>query len=321
MRAVVHSDHGGPETLAIREIDDPAVSSGHIRVRVRATALNRADILQRKGGYAAPPGWPADIPGLEYAGEVDVTGPGVTRWRRGDRVMGIVGGGAHAELLVVGEDEALPVPDGLSPTEAAAVPEAFLTAFDALTVRGRLRRGERVLVHAVGSGVGTAAVQLARALGAAVLGTSRTRAKLERARALGLDTAIVTDGGSFRGQVGDPVHLVIDVLGAPAFADNLAVLAPLGRLVLLGFLAGSRGELDLGPVLRKRLEIVGSLMRVRSAEERAALAGAARTGLLPLLESRAVGPVIDRVLPMDAIAEAHRVMEGNGTFGKIVLEW
>ena len=320
MRAVVHSGAGGPEVLAIRDISDPSPGPHQVRVRVRASALNRADILQRMGRYQAPPGWPAEVPGLEYAGEVESAGAG-SRWTAGDRVMGIAGGGAHAELLVVPEDELLPIPAALDFAEAAAVPEAFLTAFDALTVRGRLQRGERVLIHTVGSGVGTAAAQLAHAMGAIVLGTSRTAEKLERAKALGLDVGIDTSRGPFAEQVGEPVHLVIDTLGAPAFAGNVAVLAPLGRLVLLGFLGGSRGDLDLGPVLRKRLEVIGTVLRTRAPHERAALAAAARSGLLPLLESGAVRPVIDRRLPMAAIADAHRAMEGNGTFGKIVLEW
>jgi putative PIG3 family NAD(P)H quinone oxidoreductase len=321
MRAVVHAGAGGPDVLSIRELGDPSPGPGQVRVRVRASALNRADILQRKGRYQAPPGWPADIPGLEYAGEIESAGAGASRWAAGDRVMGLAGGGAHAELLVVPEDQVLPVPAALDFPEAAAVPEAFLTAFDALTVRGHLQRVQRVLIHTVGSGVGTAAAQLAHAMGATVLGTSRTAEKLERARALGLDVGIDTSHGSFADRVGEPVHLVLDTLGAPAFADNVAVLAPLGRLVLLGFLGGSRGEIDLGPVLRKRLEIIGTVLRTRGPGERAALADAARTGLIPLLESGAVRPVIDRRLPMAAIAEAHRAMEGNGTFGKIVLEW
>jgi putative PIG3 family NAD(P)H quinone oxidoreductase len=321
MRAVVLAGAGGPEVLTIREIDAPRPASRQILVRVRASALNRADILQRLGRYPAPAGWPSSVPGLEYAGEVAALGPGVARWKVGDRVMGLVGGGAQAEALVVHEDEALPVPARLDLADAAAVPEACLTAFDALTTRGRLTRGERVLLHAVGSGVGTAAVQIARALGATVLGTSRSPGKLEQARALGLEVGIATRESSFRDRVGAPVHLIVDPIGAPVFADNLAVLAPLGRLVLLGFLGGSRGELDLEPVLRKRLEVIGTVMRTRSREERAALVEAARSGLVPLLESGAVRPVIDRYLPMTEIADAHRAMERDETFGKIVMAW
>src|SRR6266545_5186015 len=172
MRAIVYTGPGGAEVLALVERPDPVPGARQIRVRVRAAGLNRADILQRRGSYPAPPGWPADIPGMEYAGEVEALGPGAARWRPGDRVMGLAGGGAHAELLVVHEDEAMPAPAGMSWSDAAAIPEAFLTAWDALTARGRLQRGETVLIHAVASGVGTAAVQLARTMGATVLGTS-----------------------------------------------------------------------------------------------------------------------------------------------------
>ncbi len=198
MNAIVYTAAGGPDVIALREVPTPEPAPEQVRVRVRAAGLNRADILQRRGAYPAPPGWPADIPGLEYAGEVETLGAGVTRWRVGDRVMGLVGGGAHAEYVVVHQDEALAVPAGLTWTEGAAIPEAFLTAWDALVARGRLRAGERVLIHAVGSGVGTAAVQLAARMGATPIGTSRSAAKLERARALGLLQGIDTSRDAFR---------------------------------------------------------------------------------------------------------------------------
>src|SRR6185503_17697219 len=178
MRAVTYTTAGGPEVIAINEVPAPTAGQSQVRVRVRAAGLNRADIYQRKGGYSAPPGWPADIPGLEYAGEIESLGPGVTRWQLGDRVMGLVGGGAQAELLAVRDVEVLPMPRSLSFTNAAAIPEVFYTAYDALVTRGRLEAGERVLIHAVGSGVGTAAAQIAKHLGATVIGTSRSAAKL-----------------------------------------------------------------------------------------------------------------------------------------------
>src|SRR5919108_5183883 len=189
MRAVIYEGAGGPEVITIGEVPKPEVRPEHIRVRVHAAGVNRADLIQRRGHYAAPPGWPADIPGLEYAGEVEAV-RGVTRWKVGDRVMGLVGGGAMAELVVVHQDEALPIPEGLSYEEAAAVPEAFLTAYDALVIRGRIAAGERVLIHAVGSGVGTAAAQIARHLGVTVLGTSRRADKLARALVYGLGHGI-----------------------------------------------------------------------------------------------------------------------------------
>ena len=178
MRAIVYTAAGGPEVIALKEVPAPTAGQGQIRVRVRAAGVNRADIYQRKGGYAVPPGWPTDIPGLEYAGDVETVGPGVTQWRTGDRVMGLVGGGAQAELLVVRDVEALPIPQNLSYIDAGAIPEVFYTAYDALVTRGRLKVGERVLIHAVGSGVGTAAAQIAKHLGASVIGTSRSSAKL-----------------------------------------------------------------------------------------------------------------------------------------------
>jgi putative PIG3 family NAD(P)H quinone oxidoreductase len=325
MKAVILTGAGGPEVLSIGEVPKPEVRPGHIRVRVRAAGLNRADLLQRRGHYPAPPGWPADIPGLEYAGEVEATRD-TTRWKVGDRVMGLVGGGAHAEMVAVHADEALAIPEGLSFAEAAAIPEVFLTAYDALVTRGRLRAGERVLIHAVGSGIGTAATQIARHLGATVIGTSRSADKLARALVYGLDSGIDTSRTSFREALTEPVHVVIDSIGGPAFADNLAVLAPHGRLVLLGFLAGSRTTADLGPILRNRLEVIGTAMRVRTHEERKALVAEFAERMLPLFDRRIeqaapLRPVVQESYPMTRLADAHRVMESNETFGKVVVEW
>ena len=325
MRAVIYSGAGGPEVITIGEVPKPEVRPEHIRVRVHAAGLNRADLHQRAGHYAAPPGWPADIPGLEYAGEVEAV-RGAPRWKVGDRVMGLVGGGAQAELVTVHQDEALPIPAGLSFAEAAAIPEAFLTAFDGLVTRGRVAAGERVLIHAVGSGVGTAAAQIAKHLGATVLGTSRSADKLARALVYGLDVGIDTSHAGFRDAVGEPVDVILDVLGGPALADNLHVLAPRGRLVLLGFLAGSRTSADLGPILRKRLEVIGSMMRTRGLEERAPLVRAFAERMLPLFDQRIehatpLRPVVERVYPMAEVADAHRSLESNETFGKVVMTW
>ena len=322
MRAIVHTAAGGPEVLTLRDRPVPETGPGQVLVRVRAAGLNRADLLQRRGAYPAPPGWPADIPGLEYAGEVEALGDGVTRWHPGDRVMGLVGGGAHAEYVVVHQDEALRVPDSLNFIEAAAVPESFLTGWDALVTRGRLQPGERVLLHAVGSGLGTAMIQLAKRLGATVLGTSRTAAKLEQARAAGMDAGIDTSTGSFREAVVPPVDVVIDVLGGPAFADNLAVLAPRGRLVMLGFLQGPKVETSLEPLLRKRLEVIGSVMRTRGLEERIGLVREFTERVLPwFVAGSSLRPVIGATFAMTDVAAAHRAMEANEPFGKIVLTW
>lgn len=323
MQAAIFAAAGGPEVITFAERPVPAPGAGEVRVRVRAAGLNRADILQRRGQYPAPPGWPAEIPGLEFAGEVEQLGAGVTRWREGDRVMGLVGGGAMAEALVVPADELLAVPSALTITDAAAVPEAFLTAWDALTARGQLREGQRLLVHAVASGVGTAAVQLARLLGAQhVAGTSRSAAKLARCAALGLDLGLDTaTNAAFADRLPAPVDVIVDVLGGPAFSENLRALAPFGRLVMLGFLQGARSEADLAPILRKRLTITGATMRTRLGEERRPLVAEFAARVLPALADGRLTPVVHAVRPMAELAVAHAEMERDETFGKVVLRW
>jgi NADPH2:quinone reductase len=339
MRAIVNAGAGGVDVLVSMEMPDPTPVRRQIRVRVRAAGLNRADILQRRGAYPAPPGWPADIPGMEYAGEVESVGSGASRWRIGERVMGLVGGGAHAEYVVVHEDEALPVPENLSFPEAAAIPEAFLTGYDALLARGRMERGDCVLIHAVASGLGTATIQLAKVLGATVLGTSRSPAKLELLHALGLDQGIDTSMRPFGEQITRPVNVILDVLGGPAFQANLSVLAPRGRLVLLGFLQGPADAGSLELILRKRLVVIGTTMRMRGPEERAALVAEFGERMLPLFGDHLKGdapmlsmghpehtgatlrPIVHAVFPMADVAAAHAVMERNDSVGKIVLVW
>jgi NADPH2:quinone reductase len=323
MQAITHAGAGDISVLKLKDVSAPEPGPEQIRIRVRAAGLNRADILQRKGKYPAPPGWPADIPGLEYAGEVETLGSGARRWRVGDRVMGLVGGGAQAEYVAVHQDETLAIPSGLSFTQAAAIPEAFLTAWDALVTRGKLQAGDRVLIHAVGSGVGTAAVQLARRLGATTVGTSRSAAKLEQARALGLDEAIDTSGG-FGGRLSAPVNLILDVLGGPVLAENLEALAPRGRLVLLGFLQGPSAQVNLDPILRKRLEIVGSVMRTRVLTERIPLVSEFAGRVAPWFSdptTRGIRPIVGATFPFASIGEAHQAMEEDRNFGKIVLVW
>lgn len=325
MKAMIFTGAGGPEVITLAEVPKPEVKPGCVRVRVHAAALNRADVSQRRGHYPVPPGWPADIPGLEYAGEVEAVRD-VSKWAVGDRVMGLVGGGAQAEMIVANQDEVMPIPPGMSYEDAAAIPEAFLTAYDALATRGRLAPGERVLIHAVGSGLGIAAVQVARHMGTTVIGTSRSAAKLARAAAYGLDQGIDTSRVSFREALREPVHVILDVLGGPAFSDNLACLAPRGRLVVLGLLAGREFQGDLGPILRGRLEVIGTLMRPRSLEERKPLVREFTERVLPLFDRRIeqdapLRPVVERVYRMTELADAHRVMEGNESFGKIVVAW
>lgn len=321
MRAVLFDGAGGPEVIRLGEVPKPAVAPGQVRVRVHAAALNRADLVQRRGHYPAPSGWPSDIPGLEFAGEVEAVRDDVSRWDVGDRVMGLVGGGGQAEYVVVHEDELIPIPGGIDYAHAAAIPESFLTAYDALSVRARLRAGERLLIHAVGSGLGTAAAQVARRIGVTVIGTSRNADKLARATVFGVDQGIDTSGGSFRDAVREPVDVVLDVLGGRAFGDNLAVLAPLGRLVLLGLLAGRMAQLDLDLILRKRLQVIGTVMRTRSLDERTALAREFTDVMVPLFEHGVLRPVVDRVIRMTEVPAAHALLERNETFGKVVAVW
>lgn len=304
------------------ERPDPTPGAGQLLVRVRAVGLNRADLAQRAGQYPAPPGWPADVPGLEYAGDVVRTGPGCTRFTVGQRVMGLVGGGAMAELLAVSECEAMAVPAHVSVTDAAAIPEAFLTAWDALTRQGGVRGGERVLVHAVGSGVGTAAAQLAGPLGVTLIGSSRSPDKLERCRELGMSHGVLSTDPDWPEQVGGPVDVIVDTLGAGLLSVNLALLAPRGRLVVLGLLTGRRAsEFDMGLLLRQRLTVVGTVMRSRGSEERAALIEAFTAEVLPLFTRRVLRPIVDTVVPIDAAATAYQLLASNHSFGKIVLAW
>lgn len=326
MRAVTIPTFGPPSVLELQEVPDPEPRAGEVLVRVRATALNRADLVQRMGRYPAPEGTTQLVPGLEYAGEIVALGDGVADWRAGDRVFGIVGGGAHAELVTAHASTLARIPDALSWEAAAAVPEAFITAHDALVTQGALAPGERVLVHAVGSGVGLAVVQVARALGATVFGTARTADKVERAREMGLDAGIVA--GPDLGAVTDAartwshgagVDVVIDLVGGAYVPAGLAALATKGRLVLVGLVAGSEAVVDLRLVLSRRLTLRGTALRSRTTAEKAAATRGFVADVLPHLASGAMRPVIDRVLPLSEIRRAHEIMGANDTFGKIVL--
>ncbi len=327
MRAVTIVSHGGVEGLEVREVErPPRATADRVCVRVRAAALNRADILQRLGHYPAPPGSPQDIPGLEFAGEVEQVGEEVRAWKKGQRVFGITGGGAQAEYTVVPENRLAEIPDHLDWAAAAAVPEAFITAHDALFTQAGLEMGERLLVHAAGSGVGTAAIQLARAAGATVYGTSRTPEKLERARPYGLDASVAVgeDPSRFAAAVrewtgGAGVHVILDLVGGSYLAANLDALAPKGRLMLVGTTAGARATLDFAAVMRKRLRIIGTVLRARSAEEKARATRRFAAHVVPLLAREMVRPVVDKIYPMDEVRAAHEQMESNVSFGKIVL--
>jgi putative PIG3 family NAD(P)H quinone oxidoreductase len=326
MRAVLLTRFGGPDVLEIRDVPAPEPGPREIQVRVRASALNRADLLQREGRYAAPPGAPADIPGLEFAGEVSALGDAATRWRVGDRVFGIVGGGGHAEYLVVDERAVAAIPGSLDWIEAAAVPEAFITAHDALVTQAGLRAGERVLIHAAGSGVGLAAVQIVRAIGAIPYGTSRTADKLDRARSFGLEDGLVLEHGpapladAVRAWTdGRGVDVVLDLVGGAYTPASLVALALKGRLMLVGLVAGRSAELDLGRILSSRLTLRGTVLRARSPDEKIAATEAFARDVIPWLAAGRARPVIDTVFPLARIADAHQRMHGNESFGKIVL--
>lgn len=328
MKAVKIISHGGPETLEVREVERPRATADRVLVRVRAAGLNRADVLQRRGRYPAPAGAPADIPGLEFAGEVAEVGEEVRSFRVGQRVFGITGGGAHAEFVVVPEGALTEIPDRLDYREAAAVPEVFITAHDALFTQAGLAAGERVLIHAVGSGVGTAASQLARAAGASgVYGTARTAAKLERAREFGLDEGVVVgdEAEVFARAVrewtkGAGVHVVLDLVGASYLSANLAALAPRGRMLLVGTLGGASAPLDFGTVMAKRLSLTGTVLRSRSDVEKALAVRAFAAQVVPLFERGRLRAVVDSVFPLEEVRAAHRRLEANETFGKVILE-
>ena len=320
MRAIVITKPGGPEVLAVVDRPLPEPARGEVRVRIRATAVNRADLMQRAGGYPAPVGSPPDIPGLELAGEVDAVGPDVERLAVGDRVFGLVGGGAYAEAAISHERALARMPDGLSFEEAAAIPEAFVTAHDAMVTQAGLRGGEALLVHAVGSGVGTAAAQLGRVLGAYVVGTARTADKLTRA---GVDHGIVPDGGKFadavRAATGGGATVTLELVGGAYLDEDLRAAALRGRIVLVGMMAGSRQELDLALILRKRLQITGTMLRARPLEEKIAAMRVFEAQVVPLIARGKLSAVIDRVMPLEQAADAHRHMATNASFGKIVL--
>ncbi len=320
---------GGVEVIETGELEVRDPGAGEVQVEIAAAGLNRADLIQRRGAYPAPPGAPPDVPGLEYAGRVAARGPGATLWKDGDPVMAITSGGAMARRITVHERELMPVPAGMSLADAAAIPEVFLTAWDAMFRQAGLRAGETVLIHAVASGVGTAAVLLARAAGARPLGTSRQPAKLEAVRPLGLepdDAIAVADPPAFAPAVaartgGRGAEVVLDTIGASYFEENLRAVAARGRVVLLGTLGGGSGKAPIAMMLGKRITVIGSVLRARPLEEKCALARAAATELMPMFERGLLRPVIDRTFPARELASAHARMEADQNVGKIVLTW
>jgi len=328
MKAVTITSFGGVEGLEIRDVADaPAPALDRVRVRVRAAGLNRADILQRLGRYPAPPGYPQNIPGIEFAGEVESIGTEVREWNPGDRVFGIIGGGGQAEYVNLPANHLARVPDNLDWAEAAAVPEVFMTAHDALFTQCGLTIGEHVLIHAAGSGVGTAAIQLVKAAGAFAYGTSRTAEKLERAKRFGLTSSFFIAGEDPTGFADAAkqwtprtgMNIVLDLVGAAYLKGNLQCLGTRGRLIFVGTTSGSRAEIDYGIVMSKRLKIMGTSLRTRSAEEKATATRLFAEQVVPLLTSGKVQPVIDQVFKMEDVRAAHQRIESNETFGKVVL--
>ena len=323
MRAVVAPEPGGPEALRVVDLPAPGPGPGEVAVDVAATAVNRADCLQRRGHYPPPEG-AGDVLGLELAGTVAALGAGVDGVAVGDRVAAIVAAGGYSERAIVPASTLLPVPAGLSLVEAAAIPEAFATAWDNLVVRGELTSGETVLVHGGASGVGTAAIQLASRAGARVLATASSARKLAACAELGAHDGIDYTEEDFVARArqltgGAGVDVILDVVGGDYLDRNLRALAVEGRLVVIGLMGGASAELNLGRLLTRRLTVRASTLRARPVEAKARLAGALREQVLPGLEDGSLRPVIDRVLPLEDVGEAHRVMEAGVHIGKIVL--
>jgi putative PIG3 family NAD(P)H quinone oxidoreductase len=320
MKAILISQPGDPDVLHYGDAPDPQPGVDELLVRVRATAVNRADVLQRRGAYPPPPG-ASPILGLELAGEV-VNSSG--EWQAGDRIMAVVTGGGYAELATVPTGMAMRIPEGMSFEQAAAIPEVFLTAYLNLFTLGKLQAGETVLIHAGASGVGTAAIQLARAAGARVFVTVGSDEKAARCRELGAEIAINYRNETFATRVkeatgGRGVDLVLDFIGAPYWQPNMAALAIGGRLMLIGFLGDSRGQLDIGPILAKSLIVAGTTLRRTRLPQKIALTQAFVAFAMPRFANRELHPIIDSTYPLERAADAHRAMESNSNIGKIVL--
>ena len=286
-------------------------------VEVSGSGVNRADLLQKMGRYPAPKGWPEDVPGLEHAGTVTAVGDGVRSLQAGDRVFGIVGGGGHASHVLTTESLCAEIPEGLDPVRAGGIPEAYITAHDALFERARLRPGERVLIHGVGSGVGLAALQIAWAAGATTVGTSRTLRKLEQAARLGLDEGVLGDD-DMASRIGE-VDVVIDLIGGDYLEVDVGVCRTAGRIVIVGLVAGASARLDMGAVLSKRLQVTGTVLRSRPEHAKGAAVAAFGREIVPLFERGVLDLVVDRVVGLEEAEDAYAAMASNETFGRIIL--
>ena len=322
MRAAVITTPGDPDVLQIVERPDPRAGHGELVVRVEAAGVNRPDLLQRRGKYPPPPG-ASDIPGLEIAGTIVAVGPDVARWREGDRVCALVAGGGYAELCIVPEPQCLPIPDGLDPITAAAIPETYFTVWTNLFQRAGLRRGERVLVHGGTSGIGTTAIQLAREWGATIFATAGSDEKCaacERLGARGINYRTTDFVEAVRTlTAGRGVDVVLDIIGGDYLARNIECLAMDGRLVQIGLQGGPRAEINLVPLMQRRLTLTGSTLRPRSVEEKGAIARALEQHVWPLLASKRVGPIVHATFPLERAADAHGLLESGEVIGKVVL--
>jgi len=323
MRAVVLRSHGGPEVLTIEEVDDPTPGRDEIVVDVEHTAINRADILQRMGLYPDPRNQPLEIPGLEYAGVVSAVGGDVSGWSVGDRAMGIEAGGCYAERVVTHARQALPVPSAVASADAAAIPEVFLTAWDALVVQGGLTSGRWALVHAGASGVGTAGIQIAKAIGARIAVTC-SAGKMDACRELGADVVIERSPSDWLGalseQVPGGVDVVLDVIGGEETDRNLKAVRMDATIVQVGLMGGGNASVNVGLILSKRITWIGTTLRSRPVERKLALSQRFIDEMLPLFDSGVLRPVIDSRYAFDDIADAHRHMEANANVGKILID-
>jgi len=323
MRAVVLESYGEPEVLTIRDVPDPRPGPEEVVVDIVATALNRADLLQRRGFYPGPP-MAHEIPGMELSGVVREVGERATLWSPGDEVMAIVGGGAYAEQIAIHERQLMAVPAAVDVADAAAIPEVWITAFDALVAQGGLTSGRTALVHAGGSGVGTASIQIAKALGARVIVTA-SAGKVARCLDLGADAAVdyaVDDYVSVTNELtgGRGADVVLDVIGGDYVERNIDAVAVQGRIILVGVMGGGVTSVNVAKLLPKRAAIVGTVLRARPIEEKIAITRRFAAEMLPRFESGELVPVIDRRYPLDAIAEAHTAMEANENVGKILID-
>ncbi len=322
-RAVIATGAGGPEVLAIVDRQLPAPGIGELVVRVKAAGINRPDVMQRQGNYPPPPG-ATDVLGLELAGVVETIGPGVARFKAGDRVMALVHSGAYAERALVQEASALPIPDAMSFVEAGAFPETYFTVWSNVFERAGLKRGETLLIHGGTSGIGTTALKLAKAFGARVIVTAGSAEKCQACLDLGADGAIDYRREDFVARSkelteGRGPDVILDMVGGSYIQRNLEAIAADGRIAQIAFQQGSKAELDLLPLLMKRVTMAGSTLRARPLEMKARLAAALEANVLPLLTQSAVRPLIDSEFAFDKVADAHARMDGGSHTGKIVL--